>query len=438
MAEDTTRPGDDEAVQGEPEDFRSERRLGGSGRPKVGTALIETSSGRQVAVQYVDVGGMAMFEGDIALGPVEAVDSRTGAMRDDASRGIAFAVAITGAQYRWTNCTMPYEIDPNLPNQGRVTDAIQHWRDKTGMKFVVRTTEANWVYFTDDGGCWSYVGMRGGRQTISVGPGCSTGNTIHEIGHAMGLWHEQSREDRDTFVTINWVNIQAGMESQFSQHISDGDDVGGYDYGSIMHYPRTAFSKNGQETITPVDPSAQIGQRVGLSAGDIAAIAALYPLCHLVVQPKRPWTDPPKFKKILDDRRIKKIIDDERWIKPVRDPITGPGGGIGPVKFDARPEIGPVVNPVTQPGGVLQPFSLITPHHADVTSLEEQAVAESATLAATLQRQLLEAEAAVARARAAAAEAALELNRLEAAKSDLEAAYIEVLGSLPDLGSAQG
>ena len=35
-----------------------------------------------------------------------------------------------------------------------------------------------------------------------------------------------------------------------SQHIADDDDVGAYDYGSIMHYPRNAFSVDGSDTIT--------------------------------------------------------------------------------------------------------------------------------------------------------------------------------------------
>jgi hypothetical protein len=396
--------------------------------PRIGTALVAGNTFPVKAIQYVEVDGMAIVEGDIALGSVDAVDSATTAMREQAGTGVAFGVGITGDQFRWPNCRIPYEIDPSLPNQTRVTDAIAHWETNTSFRFVVRTTEANWVFFTDSGGCWSMVGMRGGRQTISLGSGCSTGNAIHEIGHTVGLWHEQSREDRDQFVTINWQNIQNGMASQFSQHIADGDDLGAYDYASIVHYPRTAFSKNGLETITPVDPSAQIGQRNGLSPGDIAAVRAMYPGCGGGVvkpvwrEPLKPVRDPKVFKKVVDDERIIKVVRDPR--KPPRDP--------GPIKLAGYdvPTIpggaGPLVNP--NPLGGLRPFAMATGHHADLGAEEQAQVAATSALEA-LQVQLLEVEAAMGRAQAAAAEAGLELGQLQAVRDALEAAYDEATGA---------
>jgi hypothetical protein len=258
---------------------------------EVRTGIIMLPSGRVTSVEYAVVDDKAVFEGDIVLGTVDEVQQVTDILSQATAQGddagvILQGIGISAEKYRWPNALMPYEIAPNLPNQQRVHDAIAHWESETNMRFVQRTSanatqHPNFVRVIPATGCWSYVGMQGnGKQELGLSTGCPFGSVVHEFFHAWGAFHEQSREDRDNFVTIHWQNIQAGTEHNFNQHINDADDIGSYDYGSIMHYGRFAFSKNGLPTITPKQTGVTIGQRAGLSAGDIAAVHAMYRTMH--------------------------------------------------------------------------------------------------------------------------------------------------------------
>lgn len=319
--------------------------------PIFGTARVDGVNFRGKWLHYAEVDGQAMFEGDIVLGSVTDIVS------DDGGNPVLMSIGITAGpnnQFRWPGGRLPYEIDPALPNTQRVTGAIAHWEANTGIRFVQRTAAnaaqfPDFVRFVPGNGCSSNVGRRGGQQNITLGTNCTMGNAIHEIGHTVGLWHEQSREDRNGFVNIIWANIDPAMQHNFNQQIADGDDLGAYDFGSIMHYPANAFSTNGQATIVPrvaLPPGVTMGQRTGLSAGDIAGVAAMYAGIIATVKevPKDP-TFEPTIKELrkdpITDPTIKEIRKDpisDPTIKEIRkDPIRDPLPTVKEVSFDPGP-----------------------------------------------------------------------------------------------------
>jgi astacin len=241
---------------------------------EIRTGLIRGNSFSYRPIQYYVVDDLALFEHDIILNTVDNIERMTQEIIDELNE--KGAIGIRGDQYRWIDGIVPYTIDPHLPNLERVHAAISHWNEQTNIWLIPRTDQHNFVTFKTGNGCLSSVGMQGDQQFIYLALGCDRGRVIHEIGHTVGLWHEQSRGDRDLYIRILWQNIQAGKEVNFNQRISDGDDIGPYDYGSIMHYPSDAFSRNHQPTIVARN-NAPIGQRQGLSEGDIAAVNTMYP-----------------------------------------------------------------------------------------------------------------------------------------------------------------
>jgi Astacin (Peptidase family M12A) len=207
---------------------------------------------------------VALFEGDIVLGTRDEVLKALGEGR---------GLGIVGEHFRWPDGIIPFVAQDSV--RPRAQAAIQHWMERTPFKFVPRVDQNDHISFEHRDGCWSRVGRQGGKQVISLGGGCGIGAAIHEIGHALGLWHEQSRSDRDDFIEVIMENVDPEFAHNFDKHLQDGKDLGPYDHASIMHYPATAFSINGLPTIR-VKGGQAIGQTNGLSAGDVAAMKMMY------------------------------------------------------------------------------------------------------------------------------------------------------------------
>jgi hypothetical protein len=237
-----------------------------------GEVYLSIGDGTPKRIIYEVKGEKAITEGDIMLGKVLAL-RRQG------------AVAIKYPNMRWPDAIIPFEFDRKLPTTIKlnVLLAFEHYQRLTSIRFVERTKKnkekyVNYIHFISDAtACWSYVGMNGGAQEINLSVFCDYGGVIHEIGHALGLMHEQNRIDRNHYVRINYENIDPDQSYNFDQGLSYSVDIGDYDYDSVMHYGAYYFSRNGKKTITVLDGKHSIGQRGGLSKDDIAALKVMYP-----------------------------------------------------------------------------------------------------------------------------------------------------------------
>lgn len=174
------------------------------------------------------------------------------------NRGVLTKNGITSQSSRWTNGIVPFEIRGNFNARDMATieSAMNEYHRQTCIRFVPRSAERDYVSIVSgNSGCWSSVGRIGGKQEVNLqSPGCLSkhGTAIHELMHAVGFLHEQNRQERDGFVSIQYQNVEQHAVSNFEKASSTNAFGVPYDYGSVMHYSANAFSSNGRPTIVPL------------------------------------------------------------------------------------------------------------------------------------------------------------------------------------------
>ncbi|XP_059191459.1 high choriolytic enzyme 1-like [Centropristis striata] len=190
-------------------------------------------------------------------------------------RGCMWPKATDGKVY------IPYVIANHYSTQelNIINRGINSFSYSTCIRFYPRRNERDFLYIQSLDGCYSYVGRQGNAQTVSLSRrGCIYHGTVqHELLHALGFNHEQCRSDRDQHIRVVEQNILKGQAYNFNK-IDTLNQGTPYDYDSVMHYGRLAFSKDNQSpTMVAVpNPRSVFGTATQMSRNDINRINLLY------------------------------------------------------------------------------------------------------------------------------------------------------------------
>merc|ERR1712002_659665 len=205
------------------------------------------------------------------------------AIKSDADRNADPCTSRGCMWLKWTdgNVYIPYYIANHYSSREKaiIVRGLESFSAVSCIRFrPYQSTDRDWLSIESRQGCYSYVGRQGGGQTVSLSrQGCLYHNTVqHELLHALGFNHEQTRSDRDNHIKVLLQNVQSGMEHNFGK-ITTLNQGTSYDYNSVMQYHKYAFSKNNQPTMVPI-PNANVnfGNAKEMSKNDIARLNTLY------------------------------------------------------------------------------------------------------------------------------------------------------------------
>ncbi|XP_062403178.1 high choriolytic enzyme 1-like [Sardina pilchardus] len=250
----------------------------------IGTfVLISSTWAEEVGIEDTTVSGrLYRANKNVVRGPEEPLVVDDIAYKSEAERN---ADPCTSYGCMWPKYSdgyvyVPYVIANHYSSRelSIIERGLQSFSSSTCIRFVPWNYERDYIYIQSLNGCYSYLGRAGNGQTLSLSrSGCMYHNTVqHELLHALGFNHEQTRSDRDGYIRIYLENVEYSMQYNFNK-INTLNQNTPYDYNSVMQYHRYAFSMNGLPTMEPIpNPNVAFGEASQMSYNDILRLNRLY------------------------------------------------------------------------------------------------------------------------------------------------------------------
>ena len=239
--------------------------LNGAGLPAGRAQTMETITNSIIAIEgllsNVTSTQEVVYAGDMGFSPSDLL-TWTRQLRQKAglpTGPIPKAVFVSSSV--WPNGVVPYTYSINMPiaTSNMFEAAIGEWQQAANLNFIHFTghpSGPNYILVQTNKEGNSEIGMAYNRgQTINLDSNADLAECEHEIGHALGMLHEQSRPDRDTYVKIHWANFLASLGDPRTNInfaiFTNATSFGPYDYASVEHYPKW----DGHTARIPPDPA---------------------------------------------------------------------------------------------------------------------------------------------------------------------------------------
>ena len=168
----------------------------------------------------------------------------------------------------WEDKIIPYYLDarwydsPYLQDIYKVMDHLE----TLGFTFIpielFDEKYPDYIYVKYAGFGYSYIGKKGGEQQIYLPTSYNNGAFAHEFGHVVGLGHTHNTPSSSEWLKFYPENMIEENKSFFEPWSSYDNTnrlynsceyLDYYDINSVMNYGSTAYSKNGEYTMTLKD-----------------------------------------------------------------------------------------------------------------------------------------------------------------------------------------